>query len=58
MHLLTNHTLDLDHFMGGLKRHNPGKASNAGGVSTSGLEMTQYSMRIHWSREEVDEWLQ
>ena len=33
----------------------PGKAVNAGGVATSGLEMTQNSMRLHWSREEVDE---
>jgi len=33
----------------------PGKASNAGGVATSGLEMTQNSLRYHWSREEVDE---
>lgn len=33
----------------------PGKASNAGGVATSGLEMTQNSMRLPWSREEVDE---
>jgi len=33
----------------------PGKASNAGGVSTSGLEMTQNSMRLPWPREEVDE---
>ncbi len=33
----------------------PGKASNAGGVSTSGLEMTQNSMRLGWSREEVDQ---
>ena len=32
----------------------PGKASNAGGVSVSGLEMTQNSMRLNWSREEVD----
>lgn len=32
----------------------PGKASNAGGVATSGLEMTQNSMRLPWSREEVD----
>jgi glutamate dehydrogenase (NADP+) len=32
----------------------PGKAANAGGVATSGLEMTQNSMRISWSREEVD----
>lgn len=33
----------------------PGKAVNAGGVSTSGLEMTQNSIRLHWSKEEVDE---
>jgi glutamate dehydrogenase (NADP+) len=32
----------------------PGKAANAGGVATSGLEMSQNSMRIQWSREEVD----
>lgn len=32
----------------------PGKASNAGGVATSGLEMTQNSMRLPWTREEVD----
>ena len=33
----------------------PGKASNAGGVATSGLEMTQNSLRFNWSRSEVDE---
>ena len=33
----------------------PGKASNAGGVATSGLEMSQNSMRIKWTKEEVDE---
>ena len=33
----------------------PGKASNAGGVATSGLEMSQNSMRLSWSFEEVDE---
>ncbi|MDP3041867.1 MAG: NADP-specific glutamate dehydrogenase [Candidatus Omnitrophota bacterium] len=32
----------------------PGKASNAGGVATSGLEMSQNSMRLSWSRQEVD----
>jgi len=32
----------------------PGKASNAGGVATSGLEMSQNSMRLAWSRDEVD----
>ena len=36
----------------------PVKAANAGGVATSGLEMTQNSMRLPWSREEVDEKLQ
>ena len=33
----------------------PGKAVNAGGVATSGLEMTQNSMRLHWSADEVDD---
>ncbi len=33
----------------------PGKASNAGGVATSGLEMSQNSIRMSWTREEVDE---
>ncbi len=33
----------------------PGKAANAGGVSVSGLEMTQNSMKISWSKEEVDQ---
>ncbi len=33
----------------------PGKAANAGGVATSGLEMTQKFMRLSWSREKVDE---
>lgn len=36
----------------------PGKASNAGGVATSGLEMSQNSLRISWTREEVDNRLQ
>lgn len=36
----------------------PGKASNAGGVAVSGLEMTQNSMRLPWTREEVDAKLQ
>ncbi len=35
--------------------YGPGKAANAGGVATSGLEMTQNSMRLPWTREEVDE---
>ena len=38
--------------------YGPGKAANAGGVATSGLEMTQNSMRLPWSREEVDNRLQ
>jgi glutamate dehydrogenase (NADP+) len=33
----------------------PGKASNAGGVATSGLEMSQNAMRLSWSAAEVDE---
>jgi len=36
----------------------PGKASNAGGVATSGLEMSQNSLRLSWTREEVDKRLQ
>jgi glutamate dehydrogenase (NADP+) len=35
--------------------YGPGKAANAGGVAVSGLEMSQNSMRLSWSREEVDE---
>ncbi|MDP8230437.1 MAG: NADP-specific glutamate dehydrogenase [Candidatus Gorgyraea atricola] len=34
--------------------YGPGKASNAGGVATSGLEMSQNSLRLSWTREEVD----
>ncbi|MFA6674529.1 MAG: NADP-specific glutamate dehydrogenase [Candidatus Cloacimonadaceae bacterium] len=34
--------------------YGPGKAANAGGVATSGLEMTQNSMRLNWNRKEVD----
>lgn len=34
--------------------YSPGKASNAGGVATSGLEMSQNSLRLNWTREEVD----
>jgi glutamate dehydrogenase (NADP+) len=36
----------------------PGKASNAGGVATSGLEMSQNSLRLSWTREEVDKRLE
>jgi glutamate dehydrogenase (NADP+) len=35
--------------------YGPGKAANAGGVATSGLEMSQNSLRLSWSREEVDQ---
>ena len=38
--------------------YGPAKAANAGGVSVSGLEMTQNSMRLNWTREEVDQRLQ
>ncbi|MBR6801347.1 MAG: NADP-specific glutamate dehydrogenase [Eubacteriaceae bacterium] len=38
--------------------YSPGKASNAGGVATSGLEMSQNSLRMSWSFDEVDEKLQ
>ena len=38
--------------------YGPGKAANAGGVATSGLEMSQNSMMMQWSREEVDSKLQ
>ncbi|HNR87950.1 MAG TPA: NADP-specific glutamate dehydrogenase [Spirochaetota bacterium] len=38
--------------------YGPGKAANAGGVSTSGLEMSQNSMRLSWPRDEVDKRLQ
>ncbi|OGF27465.1 glutamate dehydrogenase [Candidatus Falkowbacteria bacterium RIFOXYB2_FULL_34_18] len=38
--------------------YGPGKAANAGGVAVSGLEMTQNSMRLNWSREQVDKELQ
>ena len=39
-------------------RFEPGKASNAGGVATSGLEMSQNSLRLSWTREEVDKRLE
>ena len=38
--------------------YGPAKAANAGGVATSGLEMSQNSMRLSWTREEVDDRLQ
>lgn len=44
----------IEVFQGNGLLYSPGKASNAGGVSTSGLEMTQNSIRQHWTSEEVD----
>jgi glutamate dehydrogenase (NADP+) len=38
--------------------YGPGKAANAGGVAVSGLEMSQNSQRLPWTREEVDKRLQ
>ena len=48
----------VDTFQGAGILYAPGKASNAGGVATSGLEMSQNSMRYSWTFEEVDEKLQ
>jgi glutamate dehydrogenase (NADP+) len=44
----------IDIFLAHKLLYGPGKAANAGGVSVSGLEMTQNSMRLSWTREEVD----
>ena len=44
----------VHHFLEAKILFGPGKAANAGGVAVSGLEMTQNSMRLAWSREEVD----
>jgi glutamate dehydrogenase (NADP+) len=48
VHLFTEHNV----------LYGPGKAANAGGVATSGLEMCQNSMRLPWTRDEVDRRLQ
>jgi glutamate dehydrogenase (NADP+) len=45
----------VDYFLDKKILFGPGKAANAGGVATSGLEMSQNAMRLAWSREEVDE---
>jgi glutamate dehydrogenase (NADP+) len=45
----------VDIFIANKLLYGPGKAANAGGVSVSGLEMTQNSMRLSWIREEVDD---
>ena len=44
----------VEHFLNARILFSPGKASNAGGVATSGLEMSQNSMRYGWTAEEVD----
>ena len=44
----------VDMFINAKILYAPGKASNAGGVATSGLEMSQNSLRLAWTREEVD----
>ncbi len=44
----------VDQFVANRILYGPGKAANAGGVATSGLEMSQNSMRMKWTREEVD----
>ena len=45
----------VDIFIDAKILYGPGKAANAGGVATSGLEMSQNSMRLSWTREEVDQ---
>jgi glutamate dehydrogenase (NADP+) len=42
-------------FLGAKVLYGPGKAANAGGVAVSGLEMSQNSLRLQWTREEVDQ---
>ena len=44
----------IDRFIAQRIPYGPGKAVNAGGVATSGLEMTQNAMKLNWPREEVD----
>jgi glutamate dehydrogenase (NADP+) len=44
----------VDQFLQAKILYGPGKAANAGGVATSGLEMSQNSLRLSWTREEVD----
>jgi glutamate dehydrogenase (NADP+) len=45
----------IEQFIAGKILYGPAKAANAGGVATSGLEMSQNAMRLSWTREEVDE---
>ncbi|GBC86208.1 NADP-specific glutamate dehydrogenase [bacterium HR12] len=44
----------VDQFLSAGILYGPGKAANAGGVATSGLEMSQNALRLAWTREEVD----
>jgi glutamate dehydrogenase (NADP+) len=48
----------VDAFLEAKILYGPGKAANAGGVAVSGLEMSQNSLRLSWTREEVDGHLQ
>ncbi|MBU1699849.1 MAG: NADP-specific glutamate dehydrogenase [Candidatus Eisenbacteria bacterium] len=48
----------VEHFIEAKILYGPGKAANAGGVAVSGLEMSQNSLRLSWTREEVDKRLQ
>ena len=48
----------VEQFIANKILYGPGKAANAGGVATSGLEMSQNSQRLSWTREEVDKRLQ
>ena len=45
----------IKQYLGANILYGPGKAANAGGVATSGLEMSQNSMRMSWTHQEVDE---
>jgi glutamate dehydrogenase (NADP+) len=45
----------IEHFIDKKIMYGPAKAANAGGVATSGLEMSQNSMRLSWTQEEVDQ---
>ena len=48
----------IEQFLAHKILYGPGKAANAGGVATSGLEMSQNSQRLSWTRQEVDQQLQ
>lgn len=55
---MPTHLDGVRHFIANKILYAPGKASNAGGVAISALEMSQNSMRLQWTREEVDQRLQ